>query len=133
MALIVGPEGLAKAACFYAKKLGIDNEDFTVLIERTKLGKALIGSCDWDAEERVGVIQLDPRNHVEPVLSVLAHEMVHIKQFVTGQMSSVGDTVIWEGVSYKETTEDEYWDSPWEIEAFGRQLGLYIRYKNKEE
>jgi hypothetical protein len=22
----------------------------------------------------------------------------------------------------------EYWDQPWEIEAYGKQLGLFIRY-----
>ena len=25
-------------------------------------------------------------------------------------------------------TEIDYWDYPWEIEAFGRQLGLFIRF-----
>ena len=24
----------------------------------------------------------------------------------------------------------DYWDYPWEIEAFGRQLGLFVRFCN---
>ena len=65
----------------------------------------------------------------------LAHEMVHIKQYATGELKeyirfpnlmkyrgeqyNMNDT--WEG-------DDDYYDSGWEIEAFGREYGLYIRF-----
>lgn len=132
--IIVGPKGLVDAASFYAKKLGIDGLDVTIEIVRTKLPKPMIGACLWDEDENVGIIELDRRGKGrKPILSVLAHEMVHIKQYATGQMRSFGKYVVWEGQTYVEETDDQYWDSPWELEAFGRQEGLYMRWKRRGE
>jgi len=74
----------------------------------------------------------------------LAHEMVHVKQFATGQMNrhiitqrtSSGKRLtgtLWEGKVYSsakyEDSEEGYYDSPWEIEAYGREVGLYRLWK----
>jgi hypothetical protein len=49
------------------------------------------------------------------MLTTLAHELVHVKQYVKGEMPDV-------------ITEGDYWDRPHEIEAHGRELGLFIRW-----
>ncbi len=85
------------------------------------------------------------------VYRTLAHELVHVKQFATGQMNrhivtkktSSGKGVtgtLWEGKIYSsskyEDSEEGYYDSPWEIEAYGREVGLYRLWKqsmNEEE
>jgi hypothetical protein len=57
--------------------------------------------------------------HKELALS-LAHEMVHVKQLVKGQLKSMADgSQTWLGKSYPADTP--YLDRPWEIEAFSRQ------------
>jgi hypothetical protein len=47
---------------------------------------------------------------------------------------------LWEGKIYSsskyEDSEEGYYDSPWEIEAYGREVGLYRLWKqsmNEEE
>lgn len=52
------------------------------------------------------------------MLTTLAHELVHVKQYVRGEMPDIID-------------EGEYWDRPHEIEAHGRETGLFIRWAEK--
>lgn len=49
------------------------------------------------------------------MLITLAHELVHVKQYEYNEMPNS----IYEG---------DYWDRPHEIEAHGRELGLFIRW-----
>jgi hypothetical protein len=49
------------------------------------------------------------------MLTTLAHEMVHVKQYVLGEMP-------------KDITVGDYWDRPHEIEAHGREVGLFVRW-----
>ena len=69
----------------------------------------------------------------------LGHELVHVKQYLN---SEIFDYVSGD-VRYKDTIfdaawledEEAYYDSPWEIEAYGREWGLYKTFckKLKEE
>lgn len=66
----------------------------------------------------------------------LAHEMVHLKQYVKKELSmkKIGkDTVeVWNGSVYKfKRHEHRYYDAPWEIEAFGREIGLMARWEDR--
>lgn len=78
------------------------------------------------------------------IFRTIAHEMVHLKQYATGQLgpyliatkSISGKRLTatrWEGKLYKTREDDsddnEYYDSPWEIEAYGREIGLYRRWR----
>ena len=62
------------------------------------------------------------------MLSTVAHELVHVKQFAKGELydSTVKDRTRWHGQWMKRTPD--YWDLPWEIEAYGREVGLYTRW-----
>jgi len=87
-----------------------------------------------------GVIDTDDTNTFEmdiessmtlrkKLLSV-AHEMVHVKQFTRGELKHA-DTLTakrWLGKTYNESN---YWDCPWEIEAYGRELGLFTMWVEK--
>ena len=68
---------------------------------------------------------------------VLMHELVHMKQHIAGELEFGGiiigkdglkcTTTTWMGAEFDEEGTD-YFDRPWEIEAFGRHLGLFIRW-----
>lgn len=57
-------------------------------------------------------------------LMTLAHEAVHLKQYALGEITEDMDT--WKGRRIPSSTD--YYDSPWEIEAHGREKGLYVRF-----
>ena len=54
--------------------------------------------------------------------------MVHVKQFARCELyeSTVADKHRWRGEWLNK--DPEYWDQPWEVEAHGKELGLYVRY-----
>jgi len=55
--------------------------------------------------------------------------MVHLKQYAKGELKDYArvKSIKWKGQVYDEDRID-YWDHPWEIEAYGRERGLYIRF-----
>lgn len=73
------------------------------------------------------LLKLDPSGSRRQQLMTLAHELVHVKQYVRGEMRDHKYYVQW----YSDRIDDEatdYWDYPWEIEARGREYGMYRRY-----
>ena len=67
------------------------------------------------------------------MLETVAHEMVHVKQYARREMN---DWSYMEDKYYKWKNQmvpanTDYWDLPWEIEANGREIGLFIRWAEK--
>jgi hypothetical protein len=70
------------------------------------------------------------------ILKDLGHEMIHVKQYLLNEMFDYSDgrTVRFMGGIH--TFDDakldwSYWDSPWEVEAYGRMEGLYHMFLKK--
>lgn len=70
-------------------------------------------------------------------LGTLAHECVHAKQFITGQLHIDSDEIFWwKGVSYgddpyKGLSQKEVVKLlPWEREAYGKENALVVKYLN---
>lgn len=95
--------------------------------------KGLNGSTeclDVEYKPRSFKVRVDPnlsRNHQ---LKTLAHELVHVKQFSMCEMRYTKDheMIKWHKQSIN-SDEMEYWDYPWEVEALGREYGIYLRYR----
>lgn len=126
---------LVDAACWYAKALGIEGLDFDldiVMFSKVEEGNSASGYIDYDGEQFVTIFLAYELEDCEDIMEILAHEMIHAKQYLTGQLKPfILDHVIWEGTVmriYNDPREWGYWNSPWELEAFGRQQGLnYMR------
>lgn len=73
-------------------------------------------------------IRINSTQPLKAMLSTVAHELVHVKQFAKGELydSTVTNKTRWHGQWLKRTPE--YWDLPWEIEAYGREVGLFVRW-----
>ena len=106
--------------------------EVTIEFKSEDLGKDVYGYCDWNDENfksRDFTITVDPTLGKRNMLLVLAHEMVHVKQYAKGEMR---DYVRMNKVRFKGKVYNDkkmsYWDFPWEIEAHGREKGLYYRF-----
>jgi len=69
------------------------------------------------------------------VLVDLGHELTHVKQYLNGEIFDYksGD-VRFKGRRFDPShweNEEKYFESPWEIEAYGREWGLYKMFCNK--
>ena len=90
------------------------------------------GTAIWEDDgyrPKEFTIALDTTVNHRNLLINLAHEMVHVKQWAKNEMYEYMEPHM---VRFKgekiHLNEVDYWDYPWEIEAYGRQLGLFIRF-----
>ena len=65
---------------------------------------------------------------LDEVAKHLAHELVHAKQWIKGELGETGQ--IWHGVSYR-GCETAYIDRPWEEEAYRLETDLIERLWEK--
>ena len=66
-------------------------------------------------------------------LRTLAHELVHAKQYILGELSYQKVGMVWKGQPTGFAFNDDmnwldYYDFEWEIEAFGREEGLMVMF-----
>jgi len=73
-----------------------------------------------------------PQIRLKNILIDLGHELVHVKQYLNNEIFDYknGDVrykgLIFDASHYMD--EEKYFDSPWEVEAYGRELGLYVLF-----
>jgi hypothetical protein len=84
-------------------------------------------------------IEVDSALKMRALLQTICHEMVHVKQYARNELDLGMDFdlaedgcglvakkySIWHG---ERVGNLDYWDQPWEIEARGRECGLFIRW-----
>ena len=98
--------------------------------EISAYGLCLISNENKTKKLRNFIIYVDANLRQRMLLQTIAHEMVHIKQWATGQLNDINskDKKVWfDGMPYDDEKLD-YFDLPWEIEAHGREMGLFVRW-----
>lgn len=137
---------LEEAAQFFANLLMdprmVRNLEIDVEVEP---GLDVMGECineDDTKNSRYFTIRLN-RNHSDDIIKTLAHEMVHVKQYAKNELGKqlrvsrggLKITTQWQGNDWNpKRKEDAYFDAPWEIEAYGREVGLYAKWlQHKKE
>lgn len=104
-----------------SKELGIHRlrTKFITVTFKNELDSDAQGYCLGDREEvEIDIARTscgDPLS-MESMMKTLAHEMVHAKQWLRGEINDQGDT--WKGM---ETSGEE----PWEVEAYDLEDTLY--------
>lgn len=130
---------VTKLAClFYANKLMtprmVKSLELVINVHKdyhTKtgyLGDVVPTDDDVVKRPKCFEINLDLPKRFKRMLISLGHEMVHVKQYAKGELKfhERGNVVTFQKQQY---TDDEYWESPWEIEAYGREPGLWQKFK----
>ena len=84
----------------------------------------------FEKSPRVFYLGINPKMSKTKILKILAHEIVHMKQYVKRELSVGWKTASFKGEKFAlgESLED-YFNWPWEIEAFGRQDALVFFYR----
>ena len=136
---------LTEAAHFFANLL-MDPRTVRCLnidIEHTPKNEVQ-GECvdeDGTRNPRWFTISIRGSKDDDDIIQTLAHEMVHVKQYAKNELKSgmlvptrggLKATSKWMGEIWKpKGKEDHYYDAPWEIEAYGREVGLYAKWLNR--
>ena len=87
------------------------------------------GGCAGDINDGDFLIEVKKDLPMREKMITLMHELVHMKQHISLEMKYdiSNDETTWQDKKFLNCYID-YWDRPWEIEAHGRQLGLFIRW-----
>jgi len=122
-----------RAAIFYAQELMSPRmlENIFIRIKFKKIdahGYASVTEFSPSNKPRQFEIEIHPGIGAKEILKTLAHEMVHIKQYATGDMNV--NCTRWKG---SKVESPDYWTEPWEIEAYGTQPGLWVKFAKKEK
>lgn len=132
-----------KATFWYADKLLSKRIQKSITIKIRFLDNlykktGCLGFCEWvgtNEKPRNFIIELDSNLSEKATLRTIAHEMVHVKQYATGQLKDYmsANGIKWEGKLFNKNNSindlEEYWLSPWEIEAYGLEVGLYNLFR----
>ena len=118
---------IRRATLFYFNRLNQDISNVTIhIVQMPKLGAD--GTCE-KISKREFVIELNDDLSLEHCLITLAHETVHIKQYLTKQLRTwylkTGIIDVWEGKRFRNVG---YFQQPWEAEALLKEQDLYIDF-----
>jgi hypothetical protein len=135
---------VCKALRYYAEYLMSDGllETLTIRLDFRRL-RGFKADLAWtDRRERPKRFRMNVHENLsrEKVLESLAHEMVHVKQYATGQMmeyATDAEFVRWENEAWESDVDDtgdvcsdeKYWFSPWELEARSLERGLFKTFE----
>lgn len=95
-----------------------------------------MAECAPDANPAIFHITLNANASAFKTRRALAHEIVHVRQFMTGDLfdyERFPDMVKWKGerVVFSEKDDEKYYLSPWEVEANGYEYGLCKLYSKE--
>ena len=76
-----------------------------------------------ETNEMTGETRTDMEWFIE-ILKTLAHEIVHVKQYALGELKWRDAGLLYKGVNHEAMSLMEYFELPYEIEAYGREKGL---------
>lgn len=127
---------------FLSKRL-LKNVTVLIRLNGTLLEDAKAhGESLWEDENNIRPrsfsVDVDTANKFQNIMHTLAHELVHVKQWASGewyQLMRRDDLYMFMGREYDAKNID-YWDLPWEIEAHGRSLGLvrqFVKATNRQK
>ena len=65
------------------------------------------------------------------ILRTLAHELVHVKQYIMGDLTWRDKGLLWKGEICTAKYLTDQLETPYEIEAYGREKGLLVSFLMK--
>jgi hypothetical protein len=126
-----------RAIEFYGKKLITNKRIYNniyIEIEFTDdikdLGSASVDGYNSAKKAREFLIEINNKISGKSVLQTLAHEMIHIKQYIYDEINE--DLNKWKHEIIDSDNMD-YYDYPWEIEAYGKEQGLFSGFVIQEK
>ena len=90
-------------------------------VKLTNLKGEAYGYC-LSLDKRTFELEIEKKLNLKTLLTTVAHEMVHVKQYARAELTEG----TWQGKLIN--PNQSYWDRGYEIEAHGREYGLFVRW-----
>jgi len=92
-------------------------------------GYASVEEYNNSGKPREFLIEIHPGIGAKNILKTIAHELVHVKQYLRGETNEA--LTRWKGARISDDLD--YYLQPWEIEAYGLETGLFANFVIKEK
>ena len=102
----------------------IPTYDTNINVDLTTPDDGLAGWCIYDDGDFE--IEINKALSREDIIKTLCHEMVHVKQYLKGELVEKQCARVWKGKDY---TDAEHTDCPWEIEAYKLEEVLFKTFE----
>jgi len=109
-----------QAAAWGIEQLQINNQSILFRFMGNNLEDR--GSCLKMADNKY-IIHLYANRSLRSVVSTVFHELTHVKQHIYDNFHVTNEGIMWKSFYYPEHNQD-YWTSPWEIEARASEIVL---------
>jgi Zn-dependent peptidase ImmA (M78 family) len=136
------PDKLTRSLCkeairYYGNELlgSRLSKNITINVIFEVLPSPIKAMCQWQDDNhrcREFVILIHKKLNKKQTLITLAHEMVHVKQYATGELKDYlrTESVRWQNKVFS-LDKVKYWSSPWEKEAYKKDEILYEAFKKR--
>lgn len=122
-----------------AEELSLSHKDFTVSVRKVSIGAAHRRALMTPAEKNHYVFMMNTKAfNLHDAASGLGHEMIHVQQYIRGDMLDIGGAqpedgvTVWKGKHYSHMLKlTAYQTLPWEIEAHSQQPILFKKALSK--
>ena len=72
------------------------------------------------------LIELDKTLNVQELIETICHEMIHVKQYATGELVEKGKNILYKNCLYESSSDS----SPWEKEAYEKEIIFADKFIN---
>ena len=128
--------GYSKRTCedvasWFLNKFFPRHKIYVEILHRGLKREGAYGYCDYTGESyrpREFLIELDTYMNQELYIKTLFHELVHLRQWVTGSLRAKRGKRYYNSINVEDI---EYWDQPHEIIARREEILLYQQYMNE--
>lgn len=130
-------EEIIAQTLFYAHTLGLDSQAHIIISFTHKMDDEKAGYTQYQDARAVGgghqiYISINKRKARSHQVMTLAHEMIHVQQFVKGKLSKCNDYhYSWQGGICSDLRIMAYHTRPWEQEAHEASAKLYKQYQSQ--
>lgn len=120
---------LATAAMFFLEELNVTNTIISTEVRIILTNLDADGYCDFNYDHKYPEITifLDKNAGIDDHLLTLAHECVHVKQFLNKELVLRGDKSYW---NKRQVIVKDPLFNPWEDEAYNKESILLKRFQH---
>jgi|688.fasta_scaffold05350_28 hypothetical protein len=135
MSKILSKSELVSAKNYFAEillssqMLNFVNIDVKIVSGNAPSGLCIIDEYNNQNKPRSFTIEINKNQSKLEILNAVAHEMVHVKQYVYGELNEQMSSWLGQKIDCDEVN---YFEQPWEVEAYNLEAFLTVMYLSEK-
>ena len=108
---------IRKVIEYMMNELKLKNIFIDVEVSNLFVNEKAYGFCSCQNKTEF-LIELDQTLNVQELIETICHEMIHVKQYATGELVEKGKKILYKNCLYESSSDS----SPWEKEAYEKEI-----------